>query len=273
MIHEEQDLDGNTRGRIVCGNAACGRILRVYEGCENSPGPNSASYLLLEIQTRLFFVDGQGRPVPVRPGMQDLADLLFQLDGQAVGYTVVPGTHAYREDFCSSQCASQFIADNPKWGLCVFRPERSSMVTFVAQRPERFSTKTVQIPLQGAGETPMERHHAAIIPCLGLRLHPRGPCNTLIGIALDIGPSAWRCPVCSTVYIVDPIEQGGCADLGSAEIQGHKVEILPAEKARAIRDDSWEFNSFYSLKVGSPKKVFVAEVYSEPGAGLDLLRR
>lgn len=103
MIQEEQNLDGSIRGRIVCSNASCGRTLQTYEGRENAPGSNRASYLLLEIQTRLFFVDGQGHPVPARSGMQGLADLLLQLDGQAVGYQVVPDTSICMEDFCSTQ--------------------------------------------------------------------------------------------------------------------------------------------------------------------------
>jgi len=119
----------------------------------------------------------------------------------------------------------------------------------------------------------METHRGMIIPCGGFRQDPPRICDTLIAIALDMGPSAFRCPVCNTIYIVDPLQQGSLetegVGFGVMEIEGHRVEMFADEKEKAVRANLWEAEEFYSAKVGELENVYVAEVCSAPGVGWD----
>ena len=143
----EQDLEGNVHGRVICGNSACRKVLREYEGAENAPGPEDSRYLLLKIEARVIFLDRYGNPIPSIPLWQARqlgADLTFRLGNKAVGYRVVPGAVTLLEDFCSDRCASQFLVSDPEWGLCL-RRQAGDLVVFVAHAPDRFRTEKVQV--------------------------------------------------------------------------------------------------------------------------------
>lgn len=147
MLCEEQDLEGNVRGSVVCGNPACRKVLQVYEGDENRPGPDRSGYMLLKVEARILFVDKHGHPVPPIPlwlACRLGADITLNLGGRAVGYRGVPGTGTLVEDFCSDRCASQFLASNPEWGLCL-RQQVSNFAVFVAHAPDRFRTEKAQV--------------------------------------------------------------------------------------------------------------------------------
>jgi hypothetical protein len=143
----EQDLEGNVHGKVICGNPACGKVLQEYEGAENAPGPEDHRYLLLKVEARVIFLDRYGNPVPsisLWRARQLGADITFRLGNKAVGYRIVPGTPTFLEDFCSDRCASQFLAADPEWGLCL-RRQSGELVVFVAQAPNRFKTEQVQV--------------------------------------------------------------------------------------------------------------------------------
>ena len=147
MIQEEHDLDGKVRGKVVCGDYACGRVLSKYEGSENSPGPDDSRYLLLRVQTRIAFVDADGNPVPEVPrwkARQLGADTVFSIGGRAIGYRFPPNPKTLLEDFCSDLCATRFLASSPDWGLCL-RRQSVDVVLFVAQIPNRFGSEEVQV--------------------------------------------------------------------------------------------------------------------------------
>jgi hypothetical protein len=142
----EQDLKGKIHGRVVCGNPACRKVLREYEGAENAPGPKDPRYLLFKIEARVIFLDRHGNPIPSIPLWQARqlgADFTFRLGNKAIGYRVVPGTGTLLEDFCSDRCASQFLTSDPEWGLCL-RRHVGEIVVFVAHAPNRFKTEQVQ---------------------------------------------------------------------------------------------------------------------------------
>ena len=122
--------------------------------------------------------------------------------------------------------------------------------------------------------TPMEVHNTVFIPCTGLRPNPPRLCNTTIAIAIDMGPSAFRCPVCNTIYVVDPLQEGDFETEGTGfgvmeEIDGHRIEIFQGERAQIIQTNPWEAEKFYLAKVGNLENVFVANVYSAPATGWD----
>jgi len=54
----------------------------------------------------------------------------------------------------------------------------------------------------------MEEHRMIFLPCRSLRQDPPSLCNTVLGIALDMGPAAFCYPVCNAIYIVGPLQQG-----------------------------------------------------------------
>ena len=119
--------------------------------------------------------------------------------------------------------------------------------------------------------TPMEVHDTAFFPCNGLRQNPLRLCDTVISIAVDMGPSAFRCPVCSTIYVVDPLQEGDFeteeAGFGVMESHGHRIEIFQGERVQIIQTNPWEAEKFCLAKVGHLENVFAANVLSPPGAG------
>lgn len=148
MIHEVQELDGTLSGKVICGNPACRRVLRTYEGSENAPGPSEARYILFKAQKRLLFVGQDGSPVSSLPRWRanDLgADLKLTLAGRVVGYQLVPGSSPQLEDFCSDRCAVEYLSRSPQWSLC-FRRRTDNILIFVAQAGDRFSTHEIVVP-------------------------------------------------------------------------------------------------------------------------------
>lgn len=147
VIHEVQELDGTLTGKVICGNPACRRVLKTYEGSENSPGPLDARYLLFKARERLFFVKQDGSPASSLPRWQARqlgADLKLMLAGRVVGYQLVPGAAAHGEDFCSDRCAAEHLSRVPQWSLC-FRRENHDIIMFVAQATDRFSTREIVV--------------------------------------------------------------------------------------------------------------------------------
>lgn len=106
-------------------------------------------------------------------------------------------------------------------------------------------------------------HKTTVMPCMGIRQDAGAMCGALIGVVLDIGPAALRCPICGCLYIVDPLVGAENAN----EMQGHKVEIILSEKSIPSRFDDIE--SFLMAKVGSLGRIYRAPVYSGPGEGFD----
>jgi hypothetical protein len=122
------------------------------------------------------------------------------------------------------------------------------------------------------GGISMEVHKTMVFPCTGLRKDPLRPCNTIIAIVTDMGPSAFRCPVCNTIYVVDPLQEGSFETEGSGfgvmeEVDGHRIETFRGERTQIMQTNPWEAEKFYLAKVGNLENVFVADVHSPPGAG------
>lgn len=117
----------------------------------------------------------------------------------------------------------------------------------------------------------MERHFGISLPCRGFR--PSGEvCGTQILIALDVGPSAFRCPVCDTIYVVDPLQAGSpLADQDSlicmefpGGVQGHTVEIFTGELVHMIHDSYDHAAEFYLPKLGTMQSTYVAQANLGP---------
>ena len=148
MIHEEQELDGSVFGQVLCGNPACRRVLRTYEGSQNAPGPDDHGYELLSVQRQILFTDSYGRPLRTMPSRLPCQLLgvtaIVNLDDRVVGYDIVPGSGVFLEDFCSDRCAVELLKNRQKWSLC-FRRQQDGSVVFVAHIPERFTTETRQL--------------------------------------------------------------------------------------------------------------------------------
>lgn len=147
MIHEV-DEGGRVVGRVVCGNTACQKVLRTYEGEENAPGPGEAGYWLLNVSEHLLFMDSYGRPLRSMPWENPFehldASIVISLDDRIVGYKQAPGSHWYQEDFCSDRCAVQRLKNSREWNLCL-RNQGDRSVLFVAHMPERFTTTQVRV--------------------------------------------------------------------------------------------------------------------------------
>jgi hypothetical protein len=99
----------------------------------------------------------------------------------------------------------------------------------------------------------------------------------LIGLVFDVGPSAFRCPICKTLYIIDPLTESDIAtegaDFSVAELEGHRVEIYYgkgkiAQQTHADYQVAW---SFFTPKIGNIENAYIAGTYSEPGKGTELL--
>lgn len=147
MIHETEE-NGRVFGQVLCGNPACQRVLRTYEGEGNSPGPMEYGYRLLKAEKRVLFTDRHGRPLRAMPPGNPCqflgVNVVVSLDDRIVGYECVPGSGVFVEDFCSDRCASAFLKSNKQWNLC-FRQQSDGGLLFVAQAAERLFEGQVQV--------------------------------------------------------------------------------------------------------------------------------
>lgn len=120
-----------------------------------------------------------------------------------------------------------------------------------------------------------ELHQSVIMPCVGIRRDVGQLCNTAIRIITDIGPAAFRCPICGAIYIVDPIcktEQQTESMCGSTEIGGHRIEICISEHMKKMQANDQEYQKFLLDKVGKAK-AYRAETLSSPGEGEQMFSR
>ena len=114
----------------------------------------------------------------------------------------------------------------------------------------------------------MEKHRIVIIPCFGSPElpPPHGLCNSTIAIALGMGPTAFRCPACNVIYVVDPLRRSTLEipsiGFSAFEIDGHWIETFSGERAEAIRSNMHEATKFYTAKVGGLENVYVATLVS-----------
>lgn len=115
----------------------------------------------------------------------------------------------------------------------------------------------------------------SMLPCLGVRQDPSALCGTLIGIAVNIGPAAFRCPVCNSIYILDPVAPNPTSIEveGHLEVEGHQIEICGGKILPVVQSNSLELESFVVMKVGDLKHVYRAPVYSDPGQGFEFFGR
>lgn len=102
-----------------------------------------------------------------------------------------------------------------------------------------------------------------VLGCMGHSGSTGSFCHTLIGIRLDIGPAAFRCPACGCYYIVDPLTAGEA----SLEIEGHHIEVLQPEPNTSSEDAS--IRGLVIAKIGDPERIYSANVHSRPGGGLE----
>lgn len=109
-----------------------------------------------------------------------------------------------------------------------------------------------------------EQTDVLIKPCLCLR-PDKQLCNTLIGITIGTVPLACVCPVCKSLYIVDPLHPQDLKmeGFGFMEHNGHRIEMYSGSSLRLIRDDLKGFFASQGIR-----KLYEAQVYSEPGQGL-----
>ena len=117
------------------------------------------------------------------------------------------------------------------------------------------------------------------MPCAGMIGRSPLPrmCSTLVALPLDMGPSSFRCPVCKTMYVIDPLVVTDLAtarkDFSVMESDGHRIEIFHGRGKIAQRTHSdYAFaRSFFTPKIGSTDNAYIAEVRSPPGMGHQIL--
>jgi len=120
----------------------------------------------------------------------------------------------------------------------------------------------------------METQNVMLTPCMGWLPNPPHMCEVLVRIPLEGGTSAFCCPSCNAIHVVDPL-QAGALDLrmdGSMlailEYGGHQIETFSGPIAQRVRASTGqrggEANQFYRAKVGTPRQVHVAEAYVSP---------
>ncbi|MCB0207989.1 MAG: hypothetical protein KDJ52_01590 [Anaerolineae bacterium] len=97
------------------------------------------------------------------------------------------------------------------------------------------------------------------------------PCcndHTFIGIAVNWGSLSFRCPMCSSVYIINPLSKATpkIEKFGASNIfEGITIQNFPAEILPTFKTNYTDAKEFYLAKVGSLDKVLVAEVVPQPG--------
>lgn len=284
MQNSSIEPDGHIYNQIVCGNVCCQKVLLEWEGEEDYE--LETRYMVLKrdaIQSYVEFVDDCGQPLCSMPLHETPTAVLgvgiaVILNSRVAGYKVKPNAKIYVEDFCSDDCASQFFRYEPVWGVCL-RLNPNGSLTFVTQALD-LKKEIVEFidPSPPPNNSPesvrkgnsMKTHRAMIVPCFGLRKDLCGKCETLITVALDMGTSAFRCPVCNTIYVVDPLQEGSFDTEGigfsATEIDGHRVEIYTGNRVQDIRANKNLAMFFYLDKVGGLGEVYTADVLSEPGA-------
>jgi hypothetical protein len=84
-------------------------------------------------------------------------------------------------------------------------------------------------------------------------------CDALIAIAQDMGPSAFRCPACRGVYMVDSREATHLQRPdGEMEIGGKRLEMYYGHTVQRLEmDGTWE--SLLQAKVGSIFHLYMAD--------------
>jgi hypothetical protein len=106
----------------------------------------------------------------------------------------------------------------------------------------------------------METHKSMIWQCPMLRYvnNQWTTCDAVIAIALDMGPSAFRCPACRGVYIVGPREAAHLQRPdGEMEISGKRLETYYGYTVQKLEmDGTWE--NFLQAKVGSVYNLYIA---------------
>jgi hypothetical protein len=112
-------------------------------------------------------------------------------------------------------------------------------------------------------------HRGIVIQCNGLRPSSSDRCGVPIMIALDMGPSAFRCPVCDTIYIVDSLQSGSPITEENfvsvtMEMEGHRVEMYTGPQVHTIRHNAEKAKQFYMPKIGAIEKAYVAQAYLDP---------
>jgi hypothetical protein len=81
----------------------------------------------------------------------------------------------------------------------------------------------------------------------------------MITIPLDMGPSSFRCPICDTLYIIDPLQEGSLeTGFSVTEVEGHRLEKLSGEIAQSIVARRSEAEKFFSMKIGGLERAYVA---------------
>jgi len=103
---------------------------------------------------------------------------------------------------------------------------------------------------------------------------PPYTCEVLVRIPLDRGTSAFRCPSCNAIHVVDPLHAGALdfemdgSMLANVEYGGHQVETFSGPIAQRVRASTGqrggEARRFYKAKVGTPREAPVAEAYLSP---------
>lgn len=118
-----------------------------------------------------------------------------------------------------------------------------------------------------------QTHKTMLFECLGRHDGGLRFCETLIGIVLDMGPATFRCPVCDTLYVVDPLREDEESALGEkgdgmavVEMDGHRIEVYGSKVVHGMEESGGaEYLLFTVEKVGSLDRAFEATRYSAPG--------
>ena len=107
-------------------------------------------------------------------------------------------------------------------------------------------------------------HDTLFLQCLGMRWEENKECQTLIGLAMDIGPAVFRCPVCDALWCVDPPSKDNMDDgiIVIEDWDGHRIEVFDQRRSRPLLR-AWESGedegvTFLMRKQGQCRKIYVA---------------
>jgi hypothetical protein len=239
VISETTDIEGNLRhGKIVCDNAFCQKTLYSYSKWQDRPPSDRDCFYALAVTLRVV-ING---PVTQQMLQQLDVPISFVFRDKAMGYHIDSGSSPMMLDFCSLECVHEWLNEHQEYGL-VFYGSLSREVRFIEDRPSRFSGEVVSpsqavgprqdghqladmvkdgvVRIRGKSfktrVAPMLMP-GEVMPQIGIIMNTlllkcpmtaseglfgSKACHHLIQMIAEFTPSAWVCPHCKGLLMMD----------------------------------------------------------------------
>lgn len=240
MISETRDIEGNflRDGKIICDNATCKKTLYMYSSKQDRPSTDRDCFFALPVKLRVVVNGSVTQQILQQLGVP----VAFVFRDKAMGYYLDDGSSPKMLDFCSPECVHDWLDGHPEYGL-VFHGSLSRQVKFVEDRPDRFRTEVISDSKTGSlskdsrqlvdmikdgviqirGKT-FEAHFSPFrmqgerTRQIGINMNTLllkcpmkttvGPfrtkiCHHLIQMIAEFTPSAWVCPHCKGLLMMD----------------------------------------------------------------------